>query len=134
MQTLIVKQLTEFKEAVRRDLIVDGASRPKPMTDEEFLPRLIAYGNAYLAAAKAAPENKGVCLWFDIHFDGPDGKAVVGMTWAYNPGSPIDSLSGVPEFWRLWAETGPVDETSIFSLPRTQEDLASYLAQGGLSA
>lgn len=119
MLTLVVKQLTEFTSAVRRDLIADGISRPCPPTDKDFIKSLVTYGNAFLERAKAKPENDGAVIWFDINFGDP---AVIGMTWAYNPNAPVDPSNGLDFFWRLWSETDP----QAGSLTQCQEDFAAY--------
>ena len=118
MLTLVVKELTGFQSAVKRDLIADGISRPKPPTDRDFLKALIDHGNNYLMTHKE-PE---AVIWFDINFGDP---AVVGMTWAWNPHDPIDHHTGMDFFWRMWSETDPV----IGSLPACQEAFAAYCVQ-----
>jgi hypothetical protein len=122
MLTLVIKELTEFQEAVKRDLIADGISRPVPPNDRQFMMALVTYGNEFLERAKNDRANRGAVIWFDINFGDP---AVVGMTWAWNPRAPIDSSTGQPGFWRIWSETDP----EVGSLRDCQEAFSSYCIQ-----
>jgi hypothetical protein len=120
--TLIVKELTGFQKAARRDIIADGMSRPNPITDHQLLTRLTQYGNEYIERAAKDPANEGVVLWFDIHFGDP---AVVGMTWAWNPFCPMDLDTGEKGFWRIWSER----HADVGSIKECQEALAAYCVQ-----
>lgn len=126
MKTLIIKELTGFKEAARKDILIDCFSRPIKAGDPEIIFKLTIYGNSYLHEQLKLRENRGLCLWFDIHFDREDGLSEVGMTWAYNPRTPNDPITGLKFFWRMWSEVIPSDGR-LLSLTQTQQQLGDYL-------
>lgn len=124
---LLMKELTSFGNDVRRDLIADGMSRPKPLTDQQLMMRLTSYGNDYIATAAKDPDNVNAVIWCDIYFGDP---AEVGMTWAWNPFRPVDPVTGEEGFWRIWSETHP----DVGSLTKCQEEFAAYCVQHGAMA
>lgn len=126
MTTLVIKELTAFKDALRRDIIADGISQRTPPTDDKFLKSVIDYGNDYLERAFSDPINRDAVLWFDIHFSDP---AVIGMTWCRNPRVPMDLKSGMRFFWRMWSEVAPGAE--ILTLEQMQTEFAAYVVAGG---
>jgi hypothetical protein len=123
MHSLIIKELTDFRDAVRRDVIVDGLSRPNVMQDKELLYRLTNYGNDYLLRHR----EPGTITWFDFYFGDP---AIVGMTWAYNSMKPEDARTNMDFFWRIWSETDP----QVESLTKVQEEFADYCVQAAALA
>lgn len=121
---LEIKELRHFRDAVRRDVLIDLQSRRSTVSDDEVMTRVIQYGNAFLDAEKIKPSNRGRVLWFDLHFGEP---AKVGFTWAYNPMKPIDDRHGSDMFWRMWWEAEPID--GLKALAEVQEEMAAYLLQ-----
>lgn len=122
MKVLVVKELADFKDAFRRDVIADGMSQPNPLSDKLLLNKLVDYGNAYLEKAEKDPQHAGAVIWFDIHFGDP---AVVGMTWALNPHHCEDPKTGLEFFWRIWSETDP----AVGSLKQCQHEFNAYTLQ-----
>lgn len=127
MSTLIIKELTGFRELVDKNIIIDGRYRPVPLSDKELTLNLINLGNTFLEEHRDIPANADVVIWFDIHFSNPEGKDTLGMTWANNPKAPDDPLTGMDFFWRIWSEVGPTDDKYIFSLETVQKQMADYM-------
>lgn len=122
MDTLVVKELTDFRDAANRAVIADGLSQPR-VNDKILLNQLVQFGNAYIERARTQKENRDAVIWFDIHFGDP---AVLGMTWAYNPFKPRDEKHDCEHgFWRMWSETDP----DLGTLAETQEEWSSYCLQ-----
>jgi hypothetical protein len=121
---LEIKELRHFRDAIRKDVLIDLRSRKHLVSDEEVMMKVIDYGNAFLEAEKIKPSNRGSVLWFDLHFGEP---AKVGFTWAYNPYQPLDGRNNSTMFWRMWWEDEPIE--GLQGLAEVQEEMAAYLLQ-----
>lgn len=121
---LEIKELRHFRDAVRRDVLVDLQGRPLVAGDAEVLMKLIDYGNNFLERERLLPSNQDCAIWFDIFFGEP---AKIGVTWAFNPYAPTHKRYGTSYFWLMWSETDAGDE--LLSLTQAQEEMAEYLFQ-----
>lgn len=126
MKDLHLVHLANFKDDVNREIRADALSRPNPMSDKEFFLRLVAYGNDYLEAGKA--RYPGCTIFFDIHWDRPDGLSTAGMTWAFNPRAAPDAKTN-GAFWRAWTQTEQTDEFLI-SFEQLQQEFQAYILEG----
>ena len=128
MKTLVIRELANFTDHLKRDVLVDLTNRPVVPPPFHQIMAILEYGQRYMTQMRKDPEHQGCVIWFTTSCTaGDDDDNAITMTWAHNPFSPEDPDSyGYDFFWRGSCNMPSDSHKLLVTADKAAEDFLAY--------